>query len=146
VIRGCGPVGYPGSAEVVNMLPPDALIKAGITGLPCIGDGRQSGTSASPSILNASPEAAIGGGLALLRSGDPIRVDLDRRRVDMLVDPSEIERRRAVAPKVEIVPDATPWQRIYRREVTQLDEGAVLASATEFKAVADIDKPPRHSH
>jgi dihydroxy-acid dehydratase len=146
VIRGCGPVGYPGSAEVVNMLPPDRLIKAGIKGLPCIGDGRQSGTSASPSILNASPEAAAGGGLALLRSGDIIRVDLAARRVDALVPPQEWEQRRKAGGTCSVPEDATPWQRIYRREVTQLDEGGVLASATEFRNVANAAKPPRHSH
>jgi dihydroxy-acid dehydratase len=146
VIRGCGPVGYPGSAEVVNMLPPDRLIKDGITALPCIGDGRQSGTSASPSILNASPEAAVGGGLALLRTGDIVRVDLRARRVDALVPLDEWAARREACPKVPVPEDATPWQRIYRREVTQLDEGGVLASATEFRKVASDTKPPRHSH
>src|SRR5690606_5799091 len=113
VMRNCGPVGYPGSAEVVNMLPPKALVKRGVTTLPCIGDGRQSGTSASPSILNASPEAAIGGGLALLRTGDRIRIDLNTRRVDVLLPPEELEARRA-ALKPAAPDNQTPWQEIYR--------------------------------
>ena len=141
VVRGCGPVGYPGSAEVVNMLPPDRLVRAGITSLPCIGDGRQSGTSASPSILNASPEAAVGGGLARLRSGDRIRGDLARRRVDALVPDEEWRRR---DPLVVVPADQTPWQRIYRREVDQLDDGGVLREAVSFHGTRDADL--RHSH
>ncbi|MEL0322855.1 MAG: IlvD/Edd family dehydratase, partial [Rhodospirillales bacterium] len=113
VIRGTGPVGYPGSAEVVNMQPPDALIKAGIKELPCIGDGRQSGTSGSPSILNASPESAAGGGLALLKMHDVLRVDLNARTVDMLIDDAELERRKAASPPA-IPENQTPWQEIYR--------------------------------
>jgi len=143
VMRGTGPIGYPGSAEVVNMQPPDALIKAGVRELPCIGDGRQSGTSGSPSILNASPESAAGGGLAILRSGDMIRVDLNARRVDMLVDDAELARRRAEAPPPTPA-DQTPWQAIYRASVGQLGEGGVLEDALKFRGTAKSE--PRHSH
>jgi len=129
VIRGTGPIGYPGGAEVVNMHPPTALIRAGIDALPCIGDGRQSGTSGSPSILNASPEAATGGGLALLRTGDRIRIDLRRREVNVLVDAEELTRRRTVlgAQGGYAYPASqTPWQEIQRGMVEQFDEGMVL--------------------
>jgi len=143
-IRNCGPVGYPGSAEVVNMQPPAAAIKAGLNELPTIGDGRQSGTSASPSILNASPEAAVGGGLALLKTGDRVKVDLNARRVDMLVDDAEIERRRA-AWTPAIPEHQTPWQEIYRSMVGQLDRGACLEPATLYLRVADKILP-RHNH
>lgn len=148
VIRGCGPIGYPGSAEVVNMLPPDRLIKAGITSLPCIGDGRQSGTSASPSILNATPEAAAGGNLAILQTGDRLRVNLNTRQVDIIIDDTELAARRSGNQKAELqIPeDETPWQRIYRRDVTQLDQGGVLESATDFQRIVNRNKPPRHSH
>src|SRR6478752_3559377 len=121
-IRNCGPVGYPGAAEVVNMQPPDRLIKGGIVLLPCVGDGRQSGTSASPSILNASPEAAVGGGLALLKTGDRIRVDLNQRSVILQVDEAELERRRQ-EPPYEAPPSQTPWQELYRQTVGQLSTG-----------------------
>ena len=143
VIRGAGPLGWPGSAEVVNMQPPDHLLKRGITSLPTIGDGRQSGTADSPSILNASPESAAGGGLAFLRTGDRIRIDLERGRCDMLVDEAEIERRKAdgIPP---VPPDATPWQRIYRRTVTQLSDGAIIEGAQDFRKIAET--PPRHNH
>jgi len=144
-IRGCGPVGYPGSAEVVNMLPPDDLVKQGVTELPTIGDGRQSGTSGSPSILNASPESAVGGGLMLLKTGDRIRIDLSKRTVDMLVDEAELERRRAeTAPHYP--EDQTPWQHIYRSMVGQLAEGACLEPATLFLNVAETKGLPRDSH
>ena len=116
VIRYCGPIGYPGSAEVVNMLPPDALVKAGLSELPCMGDGRQSGTSGSPSILNASPEAAIGGGLALLRTGDRIRIDLNKRSADMLVPAGELAQRRRELKLPEFV-SQTPWQGMFREHV-----------------------------
>ena len=116
VIRGAGPIGWPGSAEVVNMQPPDALLKRGITSLPTIGDGRQSGTSDSPSILNASPESAAGGGLAWLRTGDVIRIDLAAGRCDMLVPEKEIERRKAAGPP-PVPESATPWQELYRATV-----------------------------
>ncbi|MCJ8518690.1 dihydroxy-acid dehydratase [Pseudorhizobium tarimense] len=144
VIRGAGPLGWPGSAEVVNMQPPDHLLKRGITSLPTIGDGRQSGTADSPSILNASPESAAGGGLAWLRSGDTIRIDLNEGRCDMLVEPEEVERRRADGIPA-VPPDATPWQRIYRKSVTQLSDGAVLEGAADFRQIA-AKSPPRHNH
>jgi dihydroxy-acid dehydratase len=143
VIRGAGPLGWPGSAEVVNMQPPDALLKRGITSLPTIGDGRQSGTSDSPSILNASPESAAGGGLAWLRTGDVIRIDLAAGRCDMLVSETEIERRKAAgAPPVP--QSATPWQELYRATVGQLDRGAVMELAVKYRGVAR--KTPRHNH
>jgi xylonate dehydratase len=143
VIRGAGPVGWPGSAEVVNMQPPDALIKRGINTLPTIGDGRQSGTSDSPSILNAAPESAAGGGLAWLRTGDTIRVDLNEGRCDMLVPDEEIERRKKEGPPP--VPESrTPWQEIYRSSVGQLDGGGVLEAALKYRSVAS--KTPRHNH
>ena len=143
VIRGSGPMGWPGSAEVVNMQPPDHLIKRGILSLPTIGDGRQSGTSASPSIVNASPESAVGGGLAWVRTGDIIRIDLNAGTCDMAVDEAEIARRKADGPPA--VPESqTPWQRIYRAEVNQLSHGAVLKSAEGFHAISA--KPPRHNH
>jgi dihydroxy-acid dehydratase len=148
VMRGAGPVGYPGGAEVVNMRPPAALIRSGIHALPCIGDGRQSGTSASPSILNASPEAAVGGGLALLRTGDIVRIDLEKRTVDMLVDDAELDRRRAELATVErdITPDAqTPWQEIQRGLTGQFDTGAVLEPAVKYQRIAQRGLP-RDSH
>ncbi len=145
VIRGCGPIGYPGSAEVVNMAPPAALIKRGITELPCIGDGRQSGTSGSPSILNASPESAAGGGLALLKTGDQVRVDLNTRRVDVLIDDAELEARRAAHAPPDLV-NQTPWQEIQRRMVGQLSTGACLEPATLYLRVVETHGTPRHSH
>ena len=144
-IRNCGPVGYPGSAEVVNMQPPDALIRQGIESLPTCGDGRQSGTSASPSILNASPEAAVGGGLALLATGDRVRVDLRQRRVDVLLDPEELERRRAAWSPPTLV-HQTPWQEIYRQMVGQLSTGGCLEAATLYLDVVARRGNPRHSH
>ncbi len=148
VIRGAGPVGYPGGAEVVNMRPPAALIRAGIHNLPCIGDGRQSGTSGSPSILNASPEAAVGGGLALLRTGDRIRIDLNARRVDMLVAADELERRRAGLAATQDTltpPSQTPWQEIQRALVGQLATGGVLENAVAYQRIAQKGLP-RDSH
>lgn len=143
VIRGAGPLGWPGSAEVVNMQPPDHLLKRGITSLPTIGDGRQSGTADSPSILNASPESAAGGGLAWLRSGDRIRIDFNKGLCNMLVPDEEIERRKTEG--LPTVPaDATPWQRIYRKTVTQLSDGAVIENAADFRQIAR--KLPRHNH
>lgn len=143
VIRGSGPLGWPGAAEVVNMQPPDHLIRRGILSLPTIGDGRQSGTSDSPSIVHASPESAAGGGLAWLRTGDVVRIDLNAGRCDMLVGADEIDRRKAAG--IPPVPkDATPWQRIFRQEATQLSDGAVLKSAAGFRAISA--KPPRHNH
>lgn len=145
VIRGSGPVGFPGSAEVVNMQPPDTLIRQGITELPCLGDGRQSGTSASPSILNASPESAVGGGLAILKTGDMIRVDIPARRVDVLIDDAELAQRHADLTLPTLV-DQTPWQQIYRSQVDQLAQGACLSPATLFLDVARRHGTPRHSH
>ncbi len=146
VIRGCGTVGYPGSAEVVNMAPPAELVKRGIDSLPCMGDGRQSGTSASPSILNMSPEAAVGGGLALLRTGDRIRVDLNARRVDVLVDETELARRRGEAAALQVPSSQTPWQEIYRQFVGQLSTGGCLEPATLYLKVVETRGDPRHSH
>jgi dihydroxy-acid dehydratase len=143
VIRGAGPIGWPGAAEVVNMQPPDALLQRGITSLPTIGDGRQSGTADSPSILNASPESAVGGGLAWLRSGDVIRIDLNAGRCDMLVSDAEIERRKQEGVPA-VVESATPWQELYRATVSQLDSGAVLEAALKYRGVAA--KTPRHNH
>ncbi|WP_374632676.1 IlvD/Edd family dehydratase [Ferrovibrio sp.] len=145
VIRYCGPIGYPGSAEVVNMLPPDRLVKRGVTLLPCIGDGRQSGTSASPSILNASPEAALGGGLALLRTGDRLRIDLNKRRADMLISEAELAVRRAgwVAPEL---PNHTPWQELHRSHVGQLASGGCLDFATRYQRVDESFGVPRNNH
>ena len=149
VIRGAGPVGYPGGAEVVNMRPPAALIQAGIHALPCIGDGRQSGTSGSPSILNASPEAAVGGGLALLRTGDRVRIDLNARTADMLVDDAELAARRADLAAVEasITPQSqTPWQEIQRGLIGQFASGAVLEPAVKYQRIAQERGLPRDSH
>ena len=143
VIRGAGPIGWPGSAEVVNMQPSDDLIKQGIEELPCIGDGRQSGTSGSPSILNAAPESAVGGGLAWVKTGDIIRIDLNKFTADMLVDEEEIEKRKAQG--VPEYPDSqTPWQEIYRNGVSQIDKGAVLEDSVKFQNVKkDL---PRNNH
>jgi dihydroxy-acid dehydratase len=143
VIRGSGPLGWPGSAEVVNMQPPDALIKRGITSLPTLGDGRQSGTSDSPSILNCSPESAAGGGLAWLRTGDRIRVDLAKGTCDMLVSVEEIARRKKDGLP-QIPESATPWQELYRSTVGQLSTGAVMEMAIKYRGVAK--KTPRHNH
>jgi len=145
VIRGAGPIGWPGSAEVVNMQPPDALLRRGIESLPTLGDGRQSGTADSPSILNASPESAAGGGLAWLRTGDMVRIDLNQGRCDTLVDAAEIARRQREEPAPAIAPDATPWQMLYRRSVGTLAEGAVMEEALQFQRVA-AQGVPRHNH
>ena len=148
-MRGAGPVGYPGAAEVVNMRAPDYLIKAGIHALPCIGDGRQSGTSGSPSILNASPEAAVGGGLALLRTGDRVRIDLKRNSANMLVAEEELEARRqalAAAGGYAYPPSQTPWQEIQRAYVGQLETGAVLEPAVRYQRIAQTMGMPRDNH
>jgi dihydroxy-acid dehydratase len=145
VMRNVGPVGYPGSAEVVNMQPPDRLIREGVLSLPTLGDGRQSGTSASPSILHASPEAAVGGGLALLRTGDRIRVDLRRKRVDLLASHEEIETRKR-GLKLPDLTNETPWQEIYRRLVGSLSGGACLEMALKYRDVVGKHEAPRHSH
>ena len=150
-MRGAGPIGYPGGAEVVNMQPPDNLLKRGITSLPCIGDGRQSGTSGSPSILNASPEAAIGGGLALLKTGDRVRIDLNNSTANILIDEAELAARRAeikaqlAKGRLDYVPEhQTPWQEIQRAIVDQFDEGMVLKPAIKYRDVAKII--PRDNH
>jgi dihydroxyacid dehydratase/phosphogluconate dehydratase len=136
-------VGYPGSAEVVNMQPPDALIQAGVNHLPTVGDGRQSGTSESPSILNASPEAAVGGGLALLQTGDRVRLDLKAATLDALVDEAEWAARRAAWTPPELH-HQTPWQELYRTHVGQLADGGCLELATAYQRIAkDL---PRDNH
>ena len=142
-IRGVGCVGYPGSAEVVNMQPPDALIKEGINHLPTVGDGRQSGTSESPSILNASPEAVVGGGLALLQTGDPVRLDLSAGTLNAMVPEAEWQARRDawVVPEIE---SQTPWQELYRRNVGQLAQGGCLELATAYQRIAR--NLPRDNH
>jgi dihydroxy-acid dehydratase len=148
VMRGVGPIGYPGSAEVVNMQPPAALIKRGIESLPCLGDGRQSGTSGSPSILNASPEAAAGGGLALVTTGDRIRIDLRKGRVDVLVSERELETRRGALQHAGgfAVPDSqTPWQEMYRATVTQMATGQIIQGADQYRRVARTSVP-RDNH
>jgi dihydroxyacid dehydratase/phosphogluconate dehydratase len=143
VIRGAGPVGWPGSAEVVNMQPPDALLKQGIRSLPTIGDGRQSGTADSPSILNASPESAVGGGLAWLRTGDIIRIDTHKGRCDALVPDAEIAQRKKEG--LPPVPEsASVWEEIYRATVGQLDSGAVMEPALKYRQI--VRKTPRHNH
>ena len=148
-MRGVGPIGYPGSAEVVNMQPPAALIKRGITSLPCIGDGRQSGTSGSPSILNASPEAAAGGGLALLQTGDRVRIDLNKGTADILI--SDGGAGASAAPRCNkhggyhYPASQTPWQEIQRAMVDQLADGMVLKPAVKYQRVAQ-KSVPRDNH
>ena len=143
VIRGAGPIGWPGSAEVVNMQPSDKLIKQGVTELPCIGDGRQSGTSGSPSILNASPESAIGGGLAWLKTGDTIQIDLNNFTANMLVDQDEIENRKKDGPP-KYPEHQTPWQEIYRNHVGHMSDGGVLENAVTYQKVKN--SLPRDNH
>ncbi len=148
-IRGAGPIGYPGAAEVVNMQPPSELIKRGIDSLPCIGDGRQSGTSGSPSILNASPEAAAGGGLALLRTGDRVRMDLRQGRVDVLIGDDALQQRRAAlaaAGGFAMPASQTPWQEIQRGLVDQLSDGMVLKPAVAYQRIAQTRGLPRDNH
>ncbi|MBV8792867.1 MAG: dihydroxy-acid dehydratase family protein [Pseudolabrys sp.] len=147
-IRGAGPIGYPGAAEVVNMQPPAYLIKQGVLSLPCIGDGRQSGTSASPSILNASPEAAAGGGLAILKTGDRVRIDLKKGTANILISKAELAERRAKLEKqggFHYPPSQTPWQEIQRDMVGQLGEGMVLKPAVKYQRVAQ-KFIPRDNH
>jgi dihydroxy-acid dehydratase len=149
IMRGAGPIGYPGAAEVVNMRPPAQLIQKGIHALPCIGDGRQSGTSGSPSILNASPEAAAGGGLALLRTGDRVRIDLRKGTANMLVSDEELARRRAeleAAGGFAYPASQTPWQEMQRRDVGQAETGAVLEPAVKYQKLAQTIGVPRHNH
>jgi dihydroxy-acid dehydratase len=144
VMRNTGPVGYPGSAEVVNMQPPDRLVRQGIS-LPTLGDGRQSGTSDSPSILNASPESALGGGLALIRTGDRIQVDLRNHRVDVLLSDDEIEQR-LKSLKLPELESQTPWQEIYRSTVGPLSTGACFEPAVRYQHLVQLHGLPRHSH
>ena len=149
VIRGVGPIGYPGGAEVVNMRAPAALIRAGIDALPCLGDGRQSGTSASPSILNASPEAAAGGNLALLETGDIIRIDLNTRTVTLQVSDAELARRREAlnaAGGYQVPPPQTPWQELSRELTGQYPGGAVIERAVPYQRIAQTKGLPRDSH
>lgn len=149
VMRGTGPIGYPGGAEVVNMQPPAYLIKKGITSLPCIGDGRQSGTSGSPSILNGAPEAAAMGAIALLRTGDRLRVDLNKAEVNILMDEAELQQRKEALAAEGGYPypaSQTPWQEIQRGIVDQFDEGMVLKNATKYQAIAQKIGLPRDSH
>lgn len=148
-MRGAGPIGYPGAAEVVNMRPPSYLIEKGVLALACIGDGRQSGTSGSPSILNASPEAAAGGNLALLQTGDIVRVDLKTRRVDTKVSETEMAERRAAleaAGGFQYPPSQTPWQELQRATVGQLQTGAVLEPAIKYHRIIDKFGNPRDNH
>ena len=148
-IRGTGPIGYPGGAEVVNMQPPAALIRKGVHALPCVGDGRQSGTSGSPSILNASPEAAAGGGLALLKTGDRVRIDLRKRQANILISDAELKGRRAALAKhggYDYPKSQTPWQQIQREMVAQFDEGMVLKPAVAYQRLAQTAGAPRDNH
>ena len=145
IIRGCGPVGYPGSAEVVNMQPPDKLLKKGINTLPTLGDGRQSGTSESPSILNVSPESAVGGDLLIIKTGDKIKIDLNNSRIDLLVSNEEIKKRKENT-KLPILENQTPWQEISRKMVGQLETGSCLETETVFLDITNTKGMPRHSH
>lgn len=149
VMRGVGPLGYPGAAEVVNRHAPARLLKKGVRDLPCIGDGRQSGTSGAPSILNATPEAADGGNLAILRDGDVVRVDLNKRRVDIMLPEEEMRARREELEAkggYKVPPSQTPWQDIFRREVGGLNEGMVFERATRFQRIAQRYPVPRDNH
>ena len=145
IVRGCGPVGYPGSAEVINMQPPDRLLKKGINTLPTLGDGRQSGTSASPSILHVSPESAVGGDLGIIKTGDQIKIDLNKRRVDLLIPQSEFKIRRKKRKKFKFN-NQTPWQEIFRDTVGQLEDGACINSRGKFLKVSSTKGIPRDSH
>ncbi|MGN7772085.1 IlvD/Edd family dehydratase [Hyphomicrobiales bacterium] len=149
IMRGTGPIGYPGAAEVVNMQPPAYLLKQGIHALPCLGDGRQSGTSGSPSILNASPEAAVNGGLALVRSGDHLRIDLNKGTANILIDDEELQKRKddlIAAGGYKYPASQTPWQEIQRGMVGQLDEGMVLKPAVDYQRIAQTKGLPRDNH
>lgn len=145
VMRGAGPQGYPGAAEVVNMIPPGRLINQGIE-LPCIGDGRQSGTSGSPSILNASPEAATGGMLAYLKDGDRLRIDLLKRTANVLLSTEEIEARKKEMGPYKIPKSQTPWQEIFRETASELSEGMVIKSAVKYQRLAQTAGVPRQNH
>src|SRR5690606_13552722 len=144
-IRNSGPIGYPGSAEVVNMQPPAELIRKGITLIPCVGDGRQSGTSASPSILNASPESVVGGGLAILQNGNRVRFDIGRRTANILISEEEYAARKAAWTPPKLV-SQTPWQELQRQFVGQLSDGACLNFATAHQKVAATHGVPRDNH
>ncbi|NNF90316.1 MAG: dihydroxy-acid dehydratase, partial [Boseongicola sp.] len=147
IMRGAGPIGYPGGAEVVNMRPPAYLLKKGIHALPCVGDGRQSGTSGSPSILNASPEAAAGGGLAIVETGDRVRSDLKKCSADILADEAELDDRRAKLPERPFAPDSqSPWQELFREKVEPFAKGMVLRGATEYRDIARTKGVPRDNH
>ncbi len=148
-MRGTGPLGYPGAAEVVNMRAPDYLLEKGIRSLPCVGDGRQSGTSGSPSILNASPEAAAGGGLAILKNGDKVRIDLNKGSCDVLLSEDELKKRRAELEKAggyKVPESQTPWQELFRANVGQLSHGMVMKGATKFQRIAKTKGIPRDNH
>ena len=145
IIRGCGPVGYPGSAEVVNMQPPDHLLKQGINALPTLGDGRQSGTSESPSILNVSPESAIGGDLAIVKTGDKIKIDLNKSRVDLIISSVEFKKRRK-QKKIPKFENQTPWQEIARDTVGQLEDGACINLRGVYLDITKKKGLPRNSH
>ena len=145
IIRGCGPVGYPGAAEVVNMQPPDRLLKKGINALPTLGDGRQSGTSESPSILHVSPESAVGGDLAIVKTGDKMRIDLSKRRVDLLISKIEFNKRRK-RKKIPKLDNQTPWQEIFRLNVGQLEDGACIRSRGLYMDIAEKKGIPRNNH
>nr|WP_319389974.1 IlvD/Edd family dehydratase [uncultured Cohaesibacter sp.] len=148
IMRGAGPIGYPGGAEVVNMRPPSYLIKQDVHAMPCIGDGRQSGTSGSASILNVSPEAAAGGNLAIIRDGDRLRVDLNKRTVMLQVSDEEIDKRREalLASGGPVVPESqTPWQALFRQHVRPFSEGMIMEGADSFRNIGNT-KIPRHSH
>ena len=145
IIRGCGPVGYPGSGEVVNMQPPDRLLKKGINTLPTLGDGRQSGTSESPSILNVSPESAIGGDLLIIETGDKIKIDLNNSRIDLLISEEELKKRKENI-KLPALNNQTPWQEISRKMVGQLETGGCLETETVFLDITNTKGIPRHSH
>jgi dihydroxy-acid dehydratase len=148
-MRGTGPLGYPGAAEVVNMRAPTTLLEKGVRSLPCVGDGRQSGTSGSPSILNASPEAAAGGGLAILRNGDRVRVDLNTGALNVLLPEAEIAKRRAAlaaAGGYKVPESQTPWQEIFRANTDQLAQGMVLKGAVKFQRIAKTKGIPRDNH
>ena len=147
IMRGAGPIGYPGGAEVVNMRPPAYLLKKDIHSLPCVGDGRQSGTSGSPSILNASPEAAAGGGLALVQTGDRVRIDLTKCTADMLVDQAELDARRAALPERPYAPESqSPWQGIFREKTEQFADGMILKGADQYRDIARTKGVPRDNH
>ena len=145
IIRGCGPIGYPGSAEVVNMQPPDALLKKGINALPTLGDGRQSGTSESPSILHVSPESAAGGDLGIIKTGDKIKIDLNKKRVDLLISAKEFKKRRS-KNKIKIINNQTPWQELSRLTVGQLEDGACIKTRSVYNRIVEKKGTPRHSH